>query len=112
MITLDVKRNDSGRIIEFTVEGHAGFKEAGKDVVCAGVSTVLYSSINGLEKVLGLRSKLKVEGEKGFAKCVLLDTITESEHEKANIILETMVLGIKEMSKQYKKYITVFDKEV
>lgn len=47
MIYVQVARRDGG--LELTAKGHAGYAPRGRDVVCAGVSALLYGFIAYLE---------------------------------------------------------------
>ena len=45
-----------------TISGHAGYKYAGEDIVCASVSSIVYTTING---ILNINDKaLKVTDNK------------------------------------------------
>ena len=47
MIRIRVTRRDSG--LEIFAEGHAGYAPVGQDIVCAGVSALLYGFVAYLE---------------------------------------------------------------
>ena len=56
-----------GNPTALVAEGHAGFGEAGSDIVCAAVSTLLQSLVVGAEDVLALRDvSVTSDGEHGF----------------------------------------------
>ena len=38
-------------IISLQCKGHAGYAEAGKDLVCAGVSSILFGALNALDEM-------------------------------------------------------------
>ena len=42
----------SGEIVGFSIDGHAGFGEAGTDIVCAAVSSAAYMTVNTITEVL------------------------------------------------------------
>ena len=42
-------RGENGRLISFEVSGHAGYAEAGEDIVCAGISSSVMLICNLLE---------------------------------------------------------------
>lgn len=94
----------------FLIRGHAGYPEAGKDVVCAAVSSIAQSAVIGLKQVLGLQ--LGIEIGDGYLECVLPENISDAEREKAGIILETMVFSMKDLENQYGKLIRVIETEV
>jgi len=110
MIAAEIFRDNKGQIIEFTINGHAEFNDAGKDIVCAGVSSISGAAIIGLERLLSL--KPEISKNKGKLKCTLPDNISDEKMKSAQVILETMVLGIKDISESYKSFVKVFDKEV
>lgn len=110
MIVVSVNRSKEGQIREFIINGHAEYDKPGKDIVCAGVSAVSGTAIIGMERLLGI--KLNLDVSKGHLKCSLPGDIPEQQSESVNLILETMVLGLKDIRKKYKKFVKVLDKEV
>ena len=99
MIKFTTVADTENKITQFTVEGHSGFAESGSDIVCASVSSVVWLTINGIEKQN--LAKLSYEQRDGFVTC----TISEKKDNGADILLDSMVLFIKELSSQYKKYL-------
>ncbi|MGE5329375.1 MAG: ribosomal-processing cysteine protease Prp [Deltaproteobacteria bacterium] len=112
MIVVSIKRSKDGTIKDFAIDGHAGFDKAGKDIVCAGVSAVSGTAIIGLERLLDINPVITIDSEKGYLKCSIPDDISAEKSEYAQVILETMVLGIRDISEKYKKFIRLSDKEV
>ena len=89
MIRIDVKLHQ-GLIQELLVRGHAGYAESGKDLVCAGVSCIMYGTYNALVELSkdGFSYKLnegyfKIDTDK-------TDTITQTVLKTALVQLETM----------------------
>ncbi len=77
----------------FTVKGHAGFAEAGKDVVCAAVSSAAYLTANTVTEILGVKARAKVkEGSMEFA--------FSGSEEAANIV-RGLRLHLTELAEQY-----------
>lgn len=48
MIRVQVKKED-GIYRSFTIDGHAGYADAGEDIVCAAVSALVINAINSIE---------------------------------------------------------------
>lgn len=97
MISVEVKRKD-GIIEELTIKGHAMFDTYGKDIVCAGVSSSLITTINAIisfdENAISYKENIfELENIKK-------DNIT-------NKLLENLVEVLKETQKQYGKNIKV-----
>ena len=54
---------------EIKIKGHAGYDEPGKDIVCAGVSTLVQTLIQSIEELtsdknFGVEKEWNVNGEK------------------------------------------------
>ena len=41
----------SNSIIKLNIEGHAGFADKGKDIVCASVSSIIITSVNNMMSI-------------------------------------------------------------
>lgn len=90
--------DDQGRIRAFELSGHAGYADSGQDIVCAGVSALSIAACNGLEHFLSVAPI--VQEADGNLTCELVG-ISEQELEKAQWILQTMSLGIKQIQATY-----------
>ena len=95
MIKIEIFRNQGGKVSGFKVQGHHG--EYGTDIVCAGVSSLAQTALLGIER--HLHREMDYEVASGDLKMKLKgvpDDLTEA-------ILETMVLGLAEISTLYPK---------
>lgn len=55
MINVRITRASAqGTIVGFAVKGHAEYARKGWDIVCAGVSTVTFGTVNSIEKLTGV----------------------------------------------------------
>ena len=87
-------------IRKFELYGHAGYAEYGLDIVCAAVSALSISAVNGLEYYLPYKPEVEVDDPQGFLSCTLPD-LEPGTLEQAQWILGTMVLGIEGIQKSY-----------
>ena len=95
MIKIEIFRTSAGRISGYTIRGHHG--EYVTDIVCAGVSSLAQTALLGIER--HLHREMDYEVASGDLKMKLKgvpDDLTEA-------ILETMVLGLAEISTLYPK---------
>lgn len=106
MTDITVKRNN-GSIVEVVAQGHTGYGEAGEDIVCAAVSTLLQSALLGLLQVVGINVKFSVDEEKGSLRFTLPSLLTNEERHDADIVLNTMLCGIKDIYTEYSDYINL-----
>lgn len=103
MIKIQVQRDQSGEIRRFTVEGHAGYAEHGRDIVCAAVSAVTQTAILGLKEVLKL--PVVVEMRDGYLSCRLPEVVVATARPMAQAVLETMLAGLKDIQEGYPDFI-------
>ena len=108
MTRITIWRSDEDGIIGFTSEGHSGYGVAGKDIVCAGFSALLQTAILGLKEYLNLELKLKIMPEPAFMECIVKDFLDKKS--EAQAVLETMLLGLWEIAKQYPEFIQLSEK--
>lgn len=105
MIRVQVRRAPDGSIVEVRTEGHAEFADPGEDIVCAAVSALVETARIGLKRVAGHPHEGKTSMGKAYCK-VLIGGTPESAM-KAQAILETTVLGLKDIEKDYNDFIRV-----
>jgi len=110
MIRVVVDREASGNIVGFEVCGHAGYSEYGKDIVCAAVSAIVQTAVIGLTEILGI--KIEYRQKAGKATCVIPAGLSGDQNEKINIILETMLCGLKSIEEGYGDYIRVEERRL
>ncbi len=90
-------------ITGFIVKGHADFAPEGQDICCAGVSAVTQTALIGL--LNHLREKPVYKVVKGDLEVNLPANISHKDNDKAQIILNTMVAGLKAMQEEYREFI-------
>ncbi len=93
-----IKVNKNKNIIKIT--GHADYDVAGKDIVCASVSSIVYTTVNGLLNINDKSIEFLDNDEYMEVRLLLSDDITNS------LILNMMTM-LKELEKSYPKNIKV-----
>ena len=101
MTHIDVKRNAEGHIVECYFRGHAEAGPYGEDIVCAAISMLSQTSVLGLHEVAQQSMEYRIED--GELDILLSEPITE----RGQTILETMLLGIKNVADQYSDFVRV-----
>ena len=108
MIAVTVFMNNSD-YCGFVCKGHAGYSVSGKDIVCAAVSALVINTANSIETLTKSKVSMKVEEDDGF---IQFDFVS-SEKEKTNLLMESFILGLKGIQKDYKnRYLNIEFKEV
>ena len=101
MIRVSVYWGADGGITGFEAVDHAGMAPRGQDIVCAGVSALTDTAF------LGLTKHLEREVDFQAANGKLSVRLKQSPDSLSDAILATMLLGIKEIEKQYPKHVRV-----
>ena len=98
----------NGNIIGYKASGHSGYSEQKSDIICSSISTSLQMTLIGIQEVLKLKVDFKIND--GFLD-VDLKNISQSKLTQTNILTEAMAIFLKELTKQYPKYIRLVEKE-
>ncbi len=109
MISVLVEFDESGHVSRFDVSGHAGYDVPGKDIICAAVSAIVQAAVIGLTDVVGLN--IEYIQKNGNACCIIPEELSVGEREKADVVLKTMLYGLKSIQTGYSKYVSVLEKE-
>ena len=98
MIKVNVKKQNN-KVYEIVIKGHAGYDEAGKDIVCAAVSSIAITTVNG---IISLDESIDYEENSGLLKIrVLKDTEINEK------LLNNLVNMLSELVSQYPKNIEI-----
>jgi hypothetical protein len=96
MIKIEVLR-DGDRIVSLRCKGHAGYGEPGKDLICAGVSTVLFGLMNALDE---LSNQITLEKKKNS-----LYIHSDIDDQTINAYLRCGYIQLKTIGDAYPEYI-------
>ena len=96
-----IKKNDEIKEITFT--GHALYADYGKDIVCAGVSSILITTVNAILKYND--KALKYDMKPNVKVQVLIND------KIVNILLNNMSDLLKQLANQYQKNIIIREGE-
>ncbi len=100
-----ILRDEEGGIAGFEARGHAGYAERGADIVCAGVSALTQAAVLGLAR--RLEAPLLVVQREGFLRCTLGPGVGREVRARAQDVLETMLLGLREISSLFPERLTL-----
>ena len=98
MIKVNVKRQNN-KVYEIVIKGHAEYDDYGKDIVCAAVSSIAITTVNG---IISLDESIDYEENSGLLKIrVLKDTEINEK------LLNNLVNMLSELVVQYPKNIEI-----
>ena len=95
------------RITGFSVSGHSGYAEAGKDIVCAAISAVVGMAEATINDVCGGKAKVRVK-EADARITLTLPTVCEEE-ESVQAVLAGMMLYLLNLRDEYSDFIEVLE---
>ena len=105
MIKGSFKRTGSGRIVSFELTGHAEAGPYGSDVVCAAVSALAISTVNGIDAKAGFVPI--VELDDGYLYVEMLTTVNQEQKNIAQILLENLLLGLQSIENENTEFIQI-----
>lgn len=100
-------KNDE--LVGFQSEGHAGYDESGKDIVCAAVSALVFTTINAVKDLTQDAFSGGEDEERAFVEFLITE---EKPSEKAGVLLEAFRIGIEGVANGNSPYLRVISKEV
>ncbi len=109
MTTVTIIKSKNGEYKKVICEGHAGYANSGKDIVCCAISILVINTINSLDELTGAQMEVDSDEDKGFIECLF----TESLDKDSILLLDSMILGLQSVVSQYgKKYLKLKFREV
>lgn len=110
MIKVLVQRLSNENISFFSVSGHANYAGKGQDIVCAGVSAVVFGSVNSIMALTKYPVKVEQAAKDGgFFSCEIPKSEGDA-YEKAQLLLEGMLVSLQTIERDYGSYIRVKEK--
>jgi hypothetical protein len=97
-----IKVNLKGNVIEVT--GHAGFDESGKDIVCASVSSIIYTTVNGIFNID--QNAIKFTDNNDLIKIEI-----KNQNNIIDILIKNMIDLLENLEEQYPKNIKILKGE-
>ncbi len=109
MVKINIKKKNN-RIYYFEIKGHANAAEYGEDIVCSAISVLGQTCIIGLTEVAAIPVKHQIEP--GHLTCEIPMGLTVAKAREADIIVNTMYLGMKSVQHSYSEFMEINELEV
>ena len=77
-----LKRSD-GALLGYRANGHSGYAEAGADIVCAAISALTQTTLNGLKNVLKAPVMFDQDDDGAFIEAILTPEASEDQIRQA-----------------------------
>lgn len=80
------------------LKGHAGYAEAGKDIVCAGVTALVQTLITSMEELTADQIEYSISPGKA-------DIRYRNLSEAGRLLVDSFFVGLKEIEREFPEYI-------
>ncbi len=108
MIKAIFYRDSDKRYKGFSVEGHAGYADSGKDIICSAVTALTFNTINSITALTDNECIVE-SGASGSIKF----KFKSGSDDDGQLLVSALTLGLTEICKEYgDKYLRVYFKEV
>lgn len=98
MTKISIYKTKSGEYQKFTCNGHAGYADYGKDIVCAAVSILVINTVNSLEEIAGEAIQVDADEKAGRISCTFL---RQPLKEISSAFMDSLILGLSQIEAQY-----------
>lgn len=101
MIRIKVIYQDN-HLKELEVSGHANYSESGSDIVCAGVSSIVFANLIYAQQIKLEGFQVEQNENDG-----VIHVVVEQYNERLNDLLEAIMTGLQMLEKDYQQYIKI-----
>ena len=109
MTTITIYKSKNGEYKRLSCKGHAGYADAGEDIVCAAISCLTINTINSWDELTREQMEIMTEEEEGVIDC----KFTQSLSKEGILLMDSLILGLNGIVGDYgKKYLKLKFKEV
>lgn len=106
MVNVKISRHNT-RITKVELKGHAGYAKYGKDIVCSAISAIASTALLGLIRVSSQNVEYTRDDTSGYLTFEVPTGNTSEELIKQEAILETMLLGLRDLEQGYQSFINL-----
>lgn len=108
MIKASFNQNDFGQITSFKIVGHAKAGPYGSDIVCAAVSALAISTVNGIDTIAGFEPIVEMnKTEGGYFYVEIVSSLNQKQMNVAQILLENLLLGLQSIEQENSEFIRI-----
>jgi uncharacterized protein YsxB (DUF464 family) len=101
MVTVTFHEDSRRRLSSIVAEGHAGWADAGDDIVCAAASAILQAAWLGLSE----HAHVTVAGERDAGRLVMRWPADSRDRDDVRAIVATAALSIEQIARQYPDHV-------
>lgn len=103
-----IKKGENLIAIEAT--GHSGYAEAGSDIICSAVSTLIQNCEKGLSELLKIEHEFNLDETIPHIYIGGCENLSKTVMHDAQILLRSTYLGLRDLADSYPKFISIKEK--
>ena len=104
-------RRTDGALVGFSARGHSGYAQSGSDIVCAAISALTQTFVNGLSNVLKVPVECVQDDQTALLEAIITPGATEKQLEQAQPLLETLLQGLQAIERSYPRNVRIHYEE-
>ena len=108
MISISIVEDKLGTVRGFEIQGHSGYAQRGKDIICSAVSALAYTAVGALGDMY---KEPLWETRDGYMRCMIPDEVEKDSRRVVDTIMNTIIIGFKQIGLSYSEYVKV-DKKI
>ncbi|MSS64351.1 ribosomal-processing cysteine protease Prp [Velocimicrobium porci] len=97
MIEITIRTDKKGICNGLIINGHAGYDEYGKDIICAAVSVLVINTINSIETFTDDKFTVRNDEETGTIELNMISDISR----ESRLLIDSLLLGLQGIEEQY-----------
>ena len=101
--------SEGSRLTGFTVQGHSGLADPGKDVLCAAVTSAVRLAECAVNDVLGLEAAVKVKKKDASISLKLPGGLGQTNESTCQTLLTALMVYCVQLHEEYPENIIVLD---
>ena len=101
MIKIKIEK-ENNLISKIEMKGHSGYDVSGKDIVCAGASTIIITTLNAIIRYN--EEAISYNQDEGY-----VEVIIKKHDNVVDILLENAISLRKELETQYKNNVKIYE---
>lgn len=111
MTTVTLFTRSDGEMLGFSAKGHAGYADAGEDIVCAAISALTQATEYGLTEVVHAPVERRLNEKRADYAVELADSADTATRRQAQILLKTLAGSLQAIANDYPRHIRIIFQE-
>lgn len=100
------------KYIRMICEGHTGFGEAGEDIVCSALSSIVQTGALGMLMIACANVEVIRDDKRAYLEIIVPQGLSATQAHDVQIIFGTMMCGVSDLYSEYSDFINLEVRDV